>query len=371
MLMLAVALAFSHTCGDGGSSPTAPTVPSVEAPPAPTPAPPTPPTPSPGTGGSGIWISRSELASKPASGPAWANLESAARGACGVPDLANQDDPTNTCILAKAIVFARSNEGALRTEVVRALNAIVTAPPYGGRALALGRELVAYVIAADLIGLGEFDPALDRRFRSAIAGLLTTRTTEAGTLIDCHENRPNNWGTHCGASRAAVAAYLGDRPQLERIARVFRGWLGDRSSYAGFKYGDLAWQCNPAQPVGVNPAGCTKDGRLIDGVLPDDQRRAGGFTWPPPKENYVYEALQGALVQAVILQRAGYDAFSWQDAALLRAFRWLYDQAGFPPAGDDTWEVPLVNAFYGTRFSAPAAVKPGKNMGFTDYTHER
>jgi hypothetical protein len=170
-----------------------------------------------------------------------------------------------------------------------------------------------------------------------------------------------------------VAVYLGDRSQLDRVAQVFKGWLGDRSSYDAFSYGsDLSWQCDPAHPVGVNPRGCTKDGHSIDGVLPDDQRRAGSFKWPPPKENYVYEALQGALVQAVILQRAGYsDVFGWGDRALLRAFEWLYTHADYPARGDDTWEVYLVNAYYGSSFSAPVPAAPGKNMGWTDFTHGR
>jgi hypothetical protein len=368
MALLGVALTISPTCGNGETTPIPPTAPSEgSAAPAPSPAP-TPPVP-PSAGG-GIWISRDELASKPIGGPAWSNLEATASRACGVPTLADQDDPANTCTLAKAIVYARSNAASLRTDVLRSINAVVTAPPYSGRALALGRELAAYVIAADLVNLAVTDPGLDARFRSTIASLVRTKTTEAGTLIECHENRPNNWGTHCGASRVAVAAYLRDSGELDRAAKVFRGWLGDRQSYAGFKYGELDWQCDPSRPVGINPVGCIKDGHVIDGVLADDQRRAGGFTWPPPKENYVYEALQGALVQAVILKRAGYDAFSWQDAALLRAFRWLYDQAGFPASGDDTWEVPLVNAYYGTQFPTAVALKPGKNMGFTDFTHQ-
>ena len=222
---------------------------------------------------------------------------------------------------------------------------------YNGQALALGRELAAYVIAADLIDLKEYDPALDRSWRTKLGTLLTTPTNDGpANLIECHERRPNNWGTHCGASRAAVAAYLGDSAQLERVAQVFRGWLGDRSAYAGFSYGDLAWQCDPAKPVGINPAGCMRDGHVLDGVLPDDQRRSGGFSWPPPQENYVYEALQGALVQAVILQQAGYDVFAWEDQALRRAFVWLQDQAQFPAAGDDTWQPYLVNAYYGTHF---------------------
>ncbi len=164
-------------------------------------------------------------------------------------------------------------------------------------------------------------------------------------------------------------AYLGDQGDLARVAQVFKGWLGDRSSYAGFTYGDLSWQCNSSSPVGINPTGCSKSGHSIDGVLPDDQRRSGGFTWPPPQENYVYEALQGALMQAVILQRAGYDAFGWENKALLRAFQWLYNVDQFSATGDDNWEPFVINYYYGTSFPAKSPTTPGKNVGWTDWTH--
>jgi hypothetical protein len=85
-------------------------------------------------------------------------------------------------------------------------------------------------------------------------------------------------------------------------------------------------------------------------VLPDDQRRGGSFQWPPPKENYVYEALQGAIMPAVILHLRGYDTFNWEDQTLLRAYRWLYDVADFPAEGDDTWQLPLIDCYYGTSF---------------------
>jgi hypothetical protein len=271
--------------------------------------------------------------------------------------------------MAKALVYARTGTAAYADQVVTALRAIVNSGSYGGRALALGRELVAYVIAADLIHLASYDPSLDQAFRSKIRSLSTTVTTEAGTLIQCHENRPNNWGTHCGASRAAIAAYLGDTAQLARIAQVFKGWLGDRSSYAGFNYGDLSWQFNSSAPVGVNPRSATKAGHNIDGVLPDDQRRCGTFIWPAPRENYVWEALQGALAQAVILHRAGYDVFSWQDQALRRAVAWLHEEGGYPAEADDTWQPHLVNYFYGSSFPEPTPSRPGKNVGWTDWTH--
>ncbi|MBP1635082.1 MAG: hypothetical protein H6Q10_1656 [Acidobacteria bacterium] len=364
----AVLLALARGVGPGAPQPAR-----LPAPPTPAAAAKTVPPPPPSPGGGGIWVSREQLRSRPVSGPAWAALTSAADRSCGTPDLANQDDPANVCVMAKALVFARTGAADYRAGVIAALESVARSGPYSGRALALGRKLAAYVISADLVDLKTANPSLDAAFRSKIRSLLTART-EAGptSLVRCHEDRPNNWGTHCGASRAAVAAYLGDAAELARVAAVFKGWLGDRASYAGFTYGTLEWQCDPAAPVGINPAGCAREGRSLDGVLPDDERRSKtGFAWPPPKESYVWEALQGALAQAVILQRGGYDPFEWGDRALLRAVRWLHDQAGYPAAGDDTWEPHVVNFFYGTTFPAPTPSKPGKNVGFTDWTHGR
>jgi hypothetical protein len=320
----------------------------------------------------GIWIGRAELAALPMSGPAWDNLRATADGSCGLVALADQTQDNNVCVMAKALAYARTGNPIYAVDVVAALTEVVLGAAYDGSALALGRELAAYVIAADLVGLKALDPTLDASFRVTLRSLLTTFTSgAASSLVECQERRPNNWGTHCGASRAAIAAYLGDETQLARVAEVFKGWLGDRGSYSGFVYGDLSWQCDPSRPVGINPAGCTRDGQALDGVIADDQRRAGSYAWPPPKENYVWEALQGALAQAVILERAGYPAFEWEDRALLRAAQWLHDQALFPAEGDDTWQPHVLNYYYGTYFPAPSPARAGKNVGWTDWTHGR
>src|SRR5690606_9976572 len=114
---------------------------------------------------------------------------------------------------------------------------------------------------ADLIDLRSSNRSLDDRFRSKLRTLRTTYTSGGGSssLIKCHERRPNNWGAHCGATRAAIAVYLGDSSDLARTARVFKGYLGDRSSYAGFSYGSTSWQCDPKRPVGINGS-CTRSG---------------------------------------------------------------------------------------------------------------
>jgi hypothetical protein len=318
----------------------------------------------------GVWISRSEIAQLPMSGSAWTNLLAAANSSCGWVDLADQDQSTNVCVLAKALVFARTGTTSYRSAVVTAISQIVSSGTYIGRALALGRELGAYVVAAELIDLGSFNPALDASFRDKLYELRTTYTSgAASSLIDCHERRPNNWGSHCGATRAAIAVYLGDTDDLARTAQVFKGFLGDRGSYAGFNYGDdLSWQCDAARPVGINPMGCVKNGAVIDGVIPDDQRRSGTWTWPAPHENYVWESLQGLLAQAVILSRAGYPVWEWENRALLRAVSWVHNVNGYPPEGDDRWLTHIVNRAYGTSFPAAVPTTPGKGFGWTDWT---
>jgi hypothetical protein len=323
-------------------------------------------------GGGSIWLSAAELAALPVSGTAWNNVWNAAQRDTSQPNISDQNDRTDVDVLAKALVYARTGDSRYRNEVIAGIMAAIGSE--GGSAssiLAVGRNTMPYVIAADLVNLSA-NSAEDQIFRSWLAGLRHFVFSGDGgshSLISCHEQRPNNFGTHCGASRIAIALYLGDSVELDRAATVFRGWLGDRNAYTGFSFGDLAWQCNPNQPVGINPAGCTRDGRSIDGVLPDDQRRGGAFTWPPPKENYVWEALQGAVAQAQLLHRAGYPAWQWQDQALRRAVTWLHTQANFPAEDDDRWQPWLVNNAYGTGFPASSPTSPGKGMAWADWSH--
>jgi hypothetical protein len=311
----------------------------------------------------GVWISPAEVRALPAFGEAWIGLLEAAQKPLPLPDIAERNNHCDVYCLAKALVHVRMGEPSYRDEVLAAIEKAI-GTERSGDVLSLGRNLPGYVIAADLIGL---PPELDERFRSWLSGI-ASEELDGDTLRSVHEERPNNWGTHAGGARAVVARYLSDTAELERVARVFRGWLGERSYYAGFKFGDLDWQADPQSPVGINPVGATREGHSIDGVLPDDQRRAGGFAWPPPKENYVYEALQGALLQAMVLWRAGYDVWEWGDRALLRAALWLEREADFPAQGDDTWQPHVIRRFYGVSLSLRTPARPGKNVGWTDWT---
>jgi hypothetical protein len=314
----------------------------------------------------GIWIGEAELASLPTCGPAWRNLKSAADANPGRPKLRDQEDMNDVYVLARALVYARTGEERYRDEVLANIEAAM-GTEQGGRTLALSRNLVSYVIAADLVNLPA-EPDLDREFRAWLISLLDEPLREGGSLRLTHEERPNNWGTHAGAARAAVAVYLGEMEELARTAQIFRGWLGDRQAYAGFHFGRLTWQADPDTPVGINPVGASRDGHTLDGALPEEMRRGGAFQWPPKETGYPWEALQGAVVQAEILRRAGYPAWEWQGQALLRAARFLY-AIGWEADGDDEWQPWLFNHAYASDFPAVTPARPGKNMGWTDWTH--
>ena len=339
----------------------------------PTPAPPPPGTPGylaasdPRVGNDYILASRARIVSLPTSGPAWSQMKAFADGNAGSPNLADMNQDNNVIVLAQSLVFARTGDPTYRLAVLDNLKAAVGTE--GGDTLPLGREAAAYALAADFIDLAGLDPGFDNgTFRPWLRSLLTVQLG-GRSLQSTHEERANNWGTHAGASRAAIAAYLHDGAELARTAQVFQGWLGDRNAYAGFSFGDMSWQPNPSAPVPVLPVGAVMGGVSVDGALPEEMRRGAEFQWPPAYTDYPWGALEGAVLQAEILQRSGYDAYNWSDRALLRSVRFLFDQAQWRPTGNDQWVFWVLDYRYGTGYRAASPVRPGKNFGWSDWLY--
>jgi hypothetical protein len=90
----------------------------------------------------------------------------------------------------------------------------------------------------------------------------------------------------------------------------------------------------------INPKGALKQGLNIDGVIPDDMRRNGSFSNPPPKPStsYHWETLQGIIMGARILERAGMPIWDVADSAIYRAgyilqVRWENDFSGWKADG--------------------------------------
>jgi hypothetical protein len=338
----------------------------------------------------GIWISPNELAALPMSGTAWSNLKAKADSDCGAPNLADQENFNDTCVLAKALVYARTGTSSYRTYVRNQL-AMAINTELGGRQLALGRNLVSYVIAADLIGLPSYDKTFDDQSFRPWLKRTKTELLDGITLVQCHEGKPQNWGTVCGASRAAVDIYLGDTTDLARTAKVFQGWLGDRSAYAGFSWsttlsnGGATWSPLPSTAlVPVNPKGATVNwnGKSynVDGALIAEMSRGGSFQWTPLHTLYAWTGLGGAIVQAEILYRAGYPTYQWGDQAILRAYQymwWLHNATGgywydvALTSGHDNWQPFIVNYRYGSSLPSHTPTTAGWNMGWTDWTHAK
>lgn len=311
----------------------------------------------------GVWVSADEIAGLPVSGPAWERLEEYALAAdWGVPAIDDQNSNHDVHTLAGAFYAVRLDDPAMTDRVTAALDTVEGTT--SDEILALSRNLLSYVIAADLVGhrSDEFERWLED-------SLTRPGHSRAGieTLLDSAVRDPSNHGAHARASAVAAARYLGDDEMVGHIAARFHDWLG-RSS-ADFEWRELDWQGDPERPSGINPVGAQIGDVDVDGVLPEEQRRSGGFVDPPPQERYVWEGLQGAIATAELLDRAGYEPWEWEDRALRRSLEWLYDENQYPAEGDDRWIPWIVNARYGTAFPTATPTRPGKNVGFTDWTH--
>lgn len=99
--------------------------------------------------------------------------------------------------------------------------------------------------------------------------------------------------------------------------------------------------------------------------MPDDMRRNGVFSNPPPKSvtSYHWEALQGIISGARILERFNPELSIWEtgDKAIFRAVKILEtnwsrdfnkDGSNWAANGDDTWLLPFVDAAYNTDFAS-------------------
>jgi hypothetical protein len=312
----------------------------------------------------GIWIGADEIAMLPTAGPAWESVAEYARADWGDPAIDDQNSNHDVHTLAGALYAARLRDAAMTERVADALSRVTGT--FSDEILALSRNLLPYVIAADVIGYRS-----DRFDRWLEANLSRPGHSRAGidTLLESALRDPSNHGAHARASVVAVARYLGDDDVVGQVAARYRDWLG-RSS-ADFEWRELDWQADPARPRGINALGSEIRGVDVDGVLPEEERRSGGFADPPLREPYVWEALQGTIATAELLGRAGFEPWDWEDRALLRALDWLYDENDYPAEGDDVWIPWIVNARYGTAYPTESPTRPGKSVGFSDWTHGR
>lgn len=341
--------------------------------------------------GSGMWISSSELMSLPNSGAAWDRMRSAAYGNWGTADLTNQDNRHAVYTLAGALTYARTGDVRLRNKVKNAIMAAKQSLDQSSEwqtrngVLATGRQLGAYVIAASLINLRNYDSAADQEFRNWLA---TIRTRNIGThgrwksLTYTCENAAGNWNTFACASRIAASIYLGDTTDVDRAANIIRAFFGERSYYptnapgrngyfqhtAGY---DRSWSCPGASWQGIGPA-CTKSGINISGALVEDASRGGGCCRLQGKGiMYSWEALQGLFVSTELLYRTGRygNPYLWSDKALKRSLN-LMQRSDWGISNVAKYIPWIANARYGTNYPTTSNAT-GRIMGWGDWLYHR
>jgi hypothetical protein len=265
-------------------------------------------------------------------------------------DIGDQDSRHDTYTLANALIARKTSSSTALTKACDGLADVIGTQSSSDRALSIGRGLQAYVYAASLVDCG----SAENTFRTWV-GTMQDYTTTSGpsSLRNCADVRPNNWGTHCRASMLLSAVYLGQTSEVADQANLFRSWVGDSGgTYSSFVFDSDASNWGTTTPIkGINPVGATKSGYNVDGVLPDDQRRPEGCTTNTPAspcdQDYVYEALQGVVIEALALEAAGYDAFGWASQAVKRAYVWERDVNSFLPSGDDRTFAYLAAEVYG------------------------
>lgn len=331
-----------------------------------------------------LLMSRSALMARPVSGTAWSNLHDVAVGSLGTPDLCDQNSDHHLRTLAAALVYARTGASAYGTKARSGVMDAIKTQRVGcdNAVLALGRQLPAYVLAADFANLR--GTASDATFRSWLS---TIRTKVIGghsiwnSIERTDRDSSNNWGAYAGAARIAASLYLGDASDVSQASRITRGFLGDRTAYAGFEQNissaALSWACSASQTTytPVNPA-CTKGGINVDGAVVSDLSRSGSLGWPPGSTGIAYQldSIQGLGLQVELLYQNGFSsAWGWSSNALKR----MADVVTRSRASGGTgWngtkaarQMPwLLNLRYGTNIPTQTA-GIGRAIGFTDWLY--
>jgi hypothetical protein len=330
-----------------------------------------------------ILMSRSALLARPVSGTAWANLRAVADGSLGTANLCNQDEDHHLRTLAAALVFARTG---IASYGVKARSGVITAigtqrVGCSNATLALGRQLGAYVLAADFAGLAGANDTTFRTWLSAIRTRIVGGHSIWDSLEHTHLESANNWGAYAGVARIAASLYLGDASDVSQASRIARGFLGDRAAYAGFGHNlssaALSWTCTDSQATytPVSPA-CIRSGVNVDGAVVADISRGGALRWPPGATGvgYQLDSIQGLGLQVELLYQNGYtSAWDWSGDALKRMAAVVTRSKA---SGGVGWngtltarQMPwLLNLRYGTNIPT-ATSGMGRAIGFTDWLY--
>ncbi len=184
-----------------------------------------------------------------------------------------------TQTLAAALVYARTGRKRYRHLVVRSNRYLIGTEEERStdgtgeqdKLLATSRQIGAYVVAANLVGM---DPGVtgsrpgweSTSWRTWLAALRTKPIGTSGQASDIKQlskQRANNWGSFARAARIAIDIYLNDDADLGRVVARYKLFLGERPQVDGFEWRpdqdlDLNYACAPggSRWSAINPPDC-------------------------------------------------------------------------------------------------------------------
>lgn len=323
----------------------------------------------------------------------WTSLVNQAN-AVGQADLAWQNSKHSRQVYALALVAVRTQNASLKTKAISEIREAMGTEAntdedcdegerYGAKSLSLGRNLIGYIVAADILDYRAPDFVAWARAMRDRPNCPQGAQSRPFSLVETHDESGSNGSTLAGASRVAVDYYIGDAEALadaEAAYLTFRRYLGDRTVGKEFNFNDETWMHNRVEPVALNPRGATCAGKNFpaDGVIVNDQSRGGdcprSLNLAPGYTQYPWEGLQGAYALALLFDRAGKkEVWQLQDSALQRAV--LYQkflQDTFGGEWFDTtraaWVKHLANRQYQLTLPTSNAIG-GRNIDYTQWTH--
>jgi hypothetical protein len=337
------------------------------------------------------------LASLPTSGAPWRRMKRTADEAIAQ---ANLSEPTEKSpwlpnydgmgaeTLAAALVYARTHDARYRRFVIRVNRFLIgsedsastnlTSPD--DKLLATMRQISAYVLAADLVGMNRNATGSRSGFGSTrwASWLSDLRNKPIGsgnceTIIKCNL-KATNWGAWASAARTTIDIYLNDGADLAVAVQRLKLYLGESSAGTPWTESgsfDSSWACTPSSLsvdfVPVNGSSC---GRDKDGVIVEDASRSDGEfpSWDDAGIDYSFHAYAAQLVAALLLARQGYDVWNWGDRALKRIMDRL-DRLGVATGNgrSTATHVSWIPRFaYGVDYPTVPA-QPGHTLGYTDW----
>ncbi len=293
--------------------------------------------------------------------------------------------------LAAALVYARTGEVRYRDFVIKVNRFVIGSENSASnngtgdydKMLAVMRQISAYVMAADLVGMNPNITGLRAGWSETVwrTWLGALRTKQVGTTANKDTIVENNYmatnhSTWGFASRIAIDIYLGDRVDLaaavERV-KLFTGEITTGTPWIKSNAYDPAWACLAGAPAGsfipINPSACGAD---KDGVIVEDaSRSAYSFPkWDDAGIDYSFHGYGAQLVAALLLDRQGYDVWNWGDRAFKRVMDRL-DRLGVATGNSRvtathvSW---IPRHFYGVSYPTVAA-QPSDTLGYTDWLY--